>query len=140
MEPNPYLVGSSLLFVIPTTMGAYYRQWDLYFTFLFITLISSLYHATKNKYLLCIDYVACYNIVYVLYYNTRNIGYTYYYMIGTSSCAVLFWGGYLTNHFIFSTHKFERNVTHIGMHLIVVVSGIFASYLINKEQIVLNEN
>jgi hypothetical protein len=64
--PNPVLVASSLLFAIPMTMGAANQQWNLYFTFLLITLVSSLYHATKNKYLLPIDYAACYTIVYVM--------------------------------------------------------------------------
>jgi len=140
MEPNPYLVGSSLLFVIPTTMGAYYKQWDLYMTFLFITLISSLYHATKNKYLLSIDYIACYNIVYVLYYTTQTIGYTYTYILSSGSCAFLFWGGYLTNRFIFSDNKIEKNISHVGLHLIVLVSGVSASYLTNQKQLLLNEN
>lgn len=129
MEPNPYLVCSSLLFIVPTTMGAYYRQWNLYLTFLLITIISSLYHATKNKYLIIIDYAACYNIVYVMYYQTAKIGQTQNYLIWTGACGMLFWGGYLTKRLVHSPNITEKNISHVLMHLIVVFSGISASYL-----------
>lgn len=143
MEPNPYLVCSSLLFVIPTTMGAYYRQWNIYFTFLLMTLISSLYHATKNQYLVIVDYSACYNIVYVMYYQTSKIGHRTNYFIysgACAACAVLFWGGYLTNHLVFSADPFEKNVSHVTMHLIVISSAIATSYLTNKKELLENEN
>ena len=129
MEPNPYLVCSSLLFIIPTTAGAYYRQWNMYLTFLLITIISSLYHATKNKYLIIIDYFACYNIVYVMYYQTAKIGQTQNYLIWTGACGILFWGGYLTKRLVFSPDTIENNISHVSMHLIVVFSGTYASYL-----------
>ena len=116
--PNPTLVASSLLFAIPMTMGAANQQWNLYFTFLLITLVSSLYHATKNKYLLPIDYTACYTIVYVMYHHTKK-EYPISFMIGCGSCALLQWGGYATNRLIFSPSKVEKNTSHVLMHLIV---------------------
>jgi hypothetical protein len=140
MEPNPYLVCSSIMFTIPTSMGAYYRQWNLYFTFLLITIISSIYHATKNQYLVILDYAACYNVVYVLYRQTVKINQTRNFIVWCAACAVLFWGGYVTNHFVFSPESFERNISHVGMHLIVIGSGCAASYLTNKQQLVENES
>jgi hypothetical protein len=135
MQPNPYLVCSSLLFVIPTTMGAYYRQWNMYFTFLFIMIISSLYHATKNKYLIIIDYIACYNIVYVMYYQTAKINQTQNYIIWCGACGVLFWGGYVTKRLVHSPNMIEKNISQVFMHLIVIFSGMYASYLTNKLEI-----
>lgn len=132
--PNPYLVATSLLFTIPTTLGAYNRQWPLYFSFLLITLTSSLYHATKNKYLLIIDYPACCNLIVSLYFYTKHINHTGYYMISTGSCGILFWGGYFTNHFVFSSEYTEKTASHMIMHIIVVCSGIAASYLVEKHK------
>jgi hypothetical protein len=128
-QPNPLLVASSLLFTFPMTMGAINRQWNLYFTFLLITLISSLYHATKNKYLLPIDYTACYIVLYVMYEHTKT-DYPICFIIGSGSCAILFWGGYATKRLIFSSNSVEKNVSHVLMHLIVVSTGCAASYLV----------
>lgn len=139
-KPNPYLVCSSVMFIIPATMGAYYRQWNIYFTFIFITLISSLYHSTKNRYLIIIDYAACYNIVYVLYRQSAAINQLLNFSIWCGVCAVIFWGGYLTNRFIFSPNMIEKNITHVSMHLIVIGSGCAVSYLTNKHQLLENES
>ncbi len=140
MEPNPYLVGSSLLFLIPTTMAAIYRQWPMYFALLYISFISSLYHATKYKYLLPFDYIGCYVLLYTLYQETSKLGYLLHFKIGSGSCAILFWGGYLTNHLTWSDNKIEASLSHLVMHFIVIASSICTSHLMSIEDKKVNES
>lgn len=129
MHPNLYLVGTSVLFSLPTTFAAYHQQWYLYFSFLFITLSSSLYHATKNKYLLLVDYPACYNLIICLYFYTKKLKDRPIFAIASGSCAILFWGGYLTDHLVFSRNSTEQTVSHVTMHIVVIFSGIATSHL-----------
>ena len=132
MEPNPYLVVSSILFVIPTTMSAYKRKWLLYGTYIYITIISSIYHATKYQPLLYLDYPGCYAIVIVTAYENWKTGRVLHWILATFMCGVLFWGGWVSNRFVFSPNQFEKNISHVGMHLIVNICGGLTSYLDNK--------
>jgi hypothetical protein len=75
-----------------------------------------------------------------MYYQTSKIGHTNNYFIFSGACAVLFWGGYLTNRLVFSVDPFEKNVSHISMHLIVITSAIATSYLTNKKELLENES
>ena len=140
MEPNPYLVGSSLLFLITTTMAANYRQWVIYSVFLYISFISSLYHATKNRYLLPFDYMGCYIVLYTLYQETNKLGYILHFKIGSSCCALLFWGGYFTNHLTWSDNKIEATLSHLVMHFITITAAICTSHLMSVEDKKVNES
>jgi hypothetical protein len=119
-------------------MAAYYRQWWLYSSFLSITVTSSLYHATKYEPLLYLDYPACYYLVIVLAVEANAIGYLWASLLGSGICASLFYGGYACNRLIYSEDIVEQNVCHVGMHLIVLISGILTSYLVSKNT--LNRN
>lgn len=138
MEPNPYLTLSSILFIIPTTMSAYNRQWNLYATFLFLTIVSSLYHATKYQPLLYLDYPGCYLVVLVTGYENWKNGRTIFWMKSCSLCCILFWGGWIFNSLIFSKDNIEKNVSHVGMHVIFIVSGSLTSHLNRKQNGILN--
>jgi hypothetical protein len=140
MEPNPYLVGTSVLFAIPTSMAAYYRQWHLYSPFLFLTISSSVYHATKYQPLLFLDYPGCYWVVYALVTETLAIQQPCLCIVSATSCTILFWGGYLLKRFVHSPDSFEQTTSHVLMHLIVVVTGIITSYLASNHKVILNEN
>jgi hypothetical protein len=42
---------------------------------------------------------------------------------------MLFWGGYLTKRFVHSPNMIEKDISQLLMHLIVIFSGTYASYL-----------
>lgn len=135
MKPNPYLVLSSTLFVIPTTVAANYRDWNIYAIFLYMTVVSSLYHATKYPPLLYLDYPGCYTVVVILGYETYKIQKFKEFAFYSSLCAMLFWGGYLTDRLVFSDNEIEQTVTHFMMHLIVMVSGVRTSYEMHRNHL-----
>jgi len=140
MEPNPYLVASSVLFIIPTTMSAYNRHWLLYSIFLYMSLVSSIYHATKYKPLLYLDYPGCYALVLITGYENWKSGRVLYWIAGTSTCGILFWGGWCSGRLIFSTDSLEKNISHAGMHLFVNLCGCLTSYLADRHLLVKNED
>ena len=119
MEPNPYLVASSLTFIIPTTLAAYNQQWLHYSILLNLMLMSSLYHATKNITLFYLDQVACFALtastIRLSLINNHytvpitTIGYT----IGT------YYGGYMYNTFIWSPDKSVATFYHVIMHIVI---------------------
>ena len=120
VPPNPHLVGTSLLFIIPATMNAVYRQWLLYSLSILLCLASSMYHATKYPPLLIIDKVACYvlastNVYYSIKYNVSLIP-----ILACLYCIIVFHCGYLTNSFVFAENKMESLGWHMSMHLVVV--------------------
>jgi len=132
MKPNPYLVVSSTLFVIPTTLAANYRFWNIYAIFLYITIVSSLYHATKYPPLLYLDYPGCYTVILVLGYETYKVNKFTEFALYYSVCGILFWGGYFTKRLVFSENQIEQTVSHLTMHLIVIASGVMTTYQINR--------
>jgi len=140
MNPNPYLTISSVLFIIPTTMSAYKRQWLLYSIFLYMTIVSSIYHATKYQPLLYLDYPGCYGVVFITGYENWKTGRMFHWTVGTSICGILFWGGWMTGHFIFSEDSLEKNISHVGMHLFVNLCGSLTSYLADRHLLVKNAN
>jgi len=129
MEPNPYLVASSVLFAVPTTVAAYNRHWLLYSIFLYMTIVSSIYHATKYKPLLYLDYPGCYALVLITGYQNWKTGRSFHWILGTSFCGILFWGGWMTGHLVFSQDPLEKIISHAGMHLFVNLCGSLTSYL-----------
>lgn len=131
MKPNPYLVLSSISFVIPTTVAANYRIWNLYAIFLYMTVVSSIYHATKYPPLLYLDYPGCYTLVFVVGYETYKIQKFREFIFSCSVCAILFWGGYFTKRFVFSENYMEKTITHCMLHIIVMLSGVRTNYLIH---------
>lgn len=120
LPPNPHLIGTSLLFIVPATMNAVYRQWLLYSLSILMCLASSIYHATKYPPLLIVDKVACYflastNVYYSIKYKVSLIP-----ILACVYCIIVFHCGYLTNSFVFAENKVESLRWHISMHLVVV--------------------
>ena len=129
MEPNPYLVASSVLFAIPTTVAAYNRHWRMYAVFLYISLVSSIYHATKYKPLLYLDYPGVTMLVLIIGFENWKIKKMIHYFSMGSVIVVLYWGGWFTGHLIFAENKIEKNISHAGMHILVSIGGVLTSYL-----------
>ena len=135
MQPNPYIVGSSILFAVPMSIAANHRHWNIYAVFLYMTIVSSLYHATKYQPLLLLDYPGCYGVVAVLGYECYTIRKFKECLLYSSMCAVLFWGGYMTNRLTYSSDPVEQTVSHGIMHMIVIISASRTSYEKKKLEI-----
>ena len=128
MQPNPYIVCSSILFAVPMSIAANHRHWNMYAVFLYMTIVSSIYHATKYQPLLLLDYPGCYAVVAVLGYERYRIRQFNQALLYSSMCAVIFWGGFMTTRLAYSPDTTEQTATHVIMHLIVILSASHTSY------------
>ena len=119
-DPNPFLVASSFLFLIPMQLAAPLKLWTTQAVFWNLILSSASYHATKNRALFYIDQVACYALV------ACSIKDGYYGGNGTLSmtvsinlaCAYLYYYGYTYQCLIWSPDYRVATAAHMGMHLI----------------------
>jgi hypothetical protein len=133
-QPNPYLVFTSLLFIVPTTTTAYYRQWIPYSASLGLTLASSIYHATKYQPLLIVDKLACYYLTATnLYYALQN-GLVAVPVSASLYCLLVFFYGHSYKRFVFAENKQEALAWHISMHLVVMLSVLYGSVEVGRAQ------
>jgi hypothetical protein len=119
--PNPILVASSLLFIIPVAMA---KDWAVFNVSMFLALISSMYHATKNLTLFWVDQVAVYIYVIYISYRLNMIGKNLEWFIPILYSTIVYHIGYLNKRFIWSTNPMEANISHVSMHLSAVYPGI----------------
>ena len=130
LQPNPYLVATSLLFFIPMTNAAYYRQWLSYSASLFLMLASSIYHATKHPTLLIVDKVACYYLTATNMYFAIQNGHFLIPASGCAYCTLVFHIGYLSRRFVYDDDKAISLRWHISMHLVVLFAVLYVSMAI----------
>jgi hypothetical protein len=129
LQPNPYLVASSICFILPTTTAAYYKVWDLYASNLAILIVSSIYHSTKNTYMFWVDQtvVWVYTGTFIRFCLLHNINYislaTLFYSI------YLYYIGYRYTLYIWSENPVEATLYHISMHMVVLLSNTCAAYI-----------
>ena len=132
-KPNPWLIGTSLLFAIPTTTAAYYRQWVPYSSTLAMTLISSVYHATKDPTLLVLDKACCYYLTAVNVSFAITHGVVAVPVLACAYCLCVFHIGYLTKRFVYAKNKADALPWHISMHLVVMSSVLYGSLRIGAQ-------
>lgn len=131
-QPNPYLVFTSLLFIVPMTTSAYYRQWGVYSSTVLMGFASSIYHATKHPTLLLVDKAACYYLTAVNLYFSASHDRIIVPLIGCLYCCIVFYYGYLTNQFVYYPDKSKALPWHISMHLVVVLAVVYGSVSIGE--------
>jgi hypothetical protein len=126
MLPNYYLVGSSLLFIIPATIAQLQQFWVGYYIGLFMTIISSLYHLTTLQELFWAD-----RLVYFLYtlctmYTCRMKGIDVLCIIPSSFCTIIYYGGYVTRTMIWDPDQRVATTWHVIMHIVSSGTGVLA--------------
>jgi hypothetical protein len=131
MNPNPYLVGTSLLFIVPASYAAYTRFWSACAVLTYLMTVSSIYHATKNNYLFYLDQTAC--ILYALYtmHQSYKHGLIYVWYVGTGFTVLVYYGGYLTQSLVYSRNLVVATVCYGVMHLMVNACGMIVIYLVD---------
>jgi hypothetical protein len=127
LSPNPYLVATSITFVIPTTLAAYKQVWSQYVACLLIIIVSSLYHSTKNEILFWLDQVVCIaltinSIKLALKHKLYAIPAT-----GITYILTMYYGGYVTKTLIWSPDLTVATISHMSMH---IVTNILVTYVI----------
>jgi hypothetical protein len=127
--PNPYLVASSICFILPTTIAAYYQVWDLYASNISVVIISSIYHSTKNVYIFWVDQamVLFYTCTFIRFCMRNNLNYL---SISTLLYSMyIYYIGYRYTLYIWSVNSIEANLYHISMHIAALLSNTCAIYI-----------
>ena len=129
LQPNPYLVATSLTFLIPATFFAFQGQWLMYTSNVMISIISTLYHATKWPPLFYID-VCMANILTLLHLlYAIQMGYWYLPLPGIGYSILMFIYGHKYTCFVWHPSLDQATRWHISMHIVVVISVVFVSLI-----------
>jgi hypothetical protein len=131
--PNAYLVITSSLFIIPTTLAAYYRLWLEYSSCILLALISSVHHSTRSNITFVLDQFACYYLAYVFYLSSKKIKKLYIWMIGVSYSISVYNIGKIFNIMSWDKNYYVATLWHISMHLVILILTI---YVINKNRLI----
>ena len=122
IRPNPFLVLSSLCFVVPITINAFKHQWMLYSINMGILMASSLYHATKYPPLFYVDATLGYFLTFLHFYHSLLFGYGFITLPGIAYCLLMFWYGYLHQCFVWHPSLLYATIWHLSMHGVVLIS------------------
>jgi len=126
MLPNYYLVGSSLLFIIPATIAQLQQFWVGYYIGLFTTIISSLYHLTKLQELFWPDRLAYFLYTLSTIYICKKKGLVALYCIPSSFCTIIYYGGYVTRTMVWDPDQRVATTWHVIMHVVSSGTGAIA--------------
>ena len=129
LEPNPWLVASSLFFLIPTTINAIKDQWSLYTVNVSVVFISSLYHATKIVPLFYVDIVAANSLALIHLVYTIESHVRWITILDILYCIFLFYYGYARKKFVWDVRTSHATFYHVLMHLSVITSATAVALL-----------
>jgi hypothetical protein len=126
MLPNYFLIGSSLLFIIPATIAELQQFWVGYYISLFTTIISSMYHATNLRELAVLvelSYILC---AMCTFYTCMIKGSIALWCIPAGFCALVYYGGYLTKTMVWDPDQGVATTWHVIMHIVSSGTGVLA--------------
>lgn len=129
MEPNYLLVLSSLSFIIPGIVSYNTCNYDVSVLFILESIVSSLYHATKNPYILYIDYSLNQITHIISLYRILPGKFTSipYYTIWLLYVICIYYYGYLTKSLVWNPNLDAATPWHISLH---VSTSLITSYTI----------
>jgi len=130
MNPNYYLVVSSLTFITPAIVSYKTQNYDVSVLCSIVSLVSSLYHISKNPYLLYIDYIlnqiAHITILYrILPGRWASIP---PYSIWLCYIIFIYYYGYLTKSLIWNPDLDKATPWHMTLH---ISTSLITSYSIH---------
>jgi hypothetical protein len=117
------LVYTSSLFVLPAALGFIFKKHWFFILYGSLALVSSVFHYTKNRSWLYLDYPLCYLITVLLAHESIQQSLVPLFFLGGGFVFTLFWGGWMTRRLVFSPNKNEKLFAHSLMHLIVNFSA-----------------
>ena len=126
MLANYYLVGSSLLFIIPATIAQLQQFWLGYYAGLFTTIISAMYHLTKLKELFWPERLAYFLYTTSIIHICKKKGFVTLYCIPSFLCTTIYYGGYVTRTMIWDPDQRVATTWHVILHIISSGTGAIA--------------
>lgn len=130
MQPNPWLIGTSLAFLLPLGYTLRHRQTLVMAAALWlVVIVSTIYHATKDPILFWIDQLAVFTLgLSALYFGLKQGGAPLLItVIVVAGCAAAYYGGWLFDSLIWSEHFTTATASHALMHLWVIGGIVLAT-------------
>jgi hypothetical protein len=120
-DPNPYLVASTLTFLVPLHAAAQLELWQTQLVLSALLVASTSYHATKNGLLYYADQAAVTALVWRSVVDGLNGGplCTGIAIGVNAACVYLYYYGRIRQTLIWSPQFVTATASHAGMHLLV---------------------
>ena len=131
LEPNPYLVASSLGFIVPISFNLVYHQFHLYSINVAIMLISSIYHVSKYPPLFYLDAFTGYFVAIINSYHSIQHGYSLIPIPSILYAVIMFWYGYKYNCFVWDPSLSRATLWHLSMHISSITTITTVALLTN---------
>lgn len=131
MQPNPWLIATSLAFIIPLVYGIYKRAYILVAGVLTVLVCSTLYHSTKDPVLFWVDQISViYLITALLLYSYQKLRWIGISMVtaGILLNSVLYYYGWFTKSLVWSEEFKTATTAHATMHLATNIGVCFLTY------------
>jgi len=134
MEPNPWLVLSSLNFLAPALVSYKTKNYDVATLCCIVSVVSSLYHITKNPYLLYIDYPLNQLTHITTVYRILPGGWASMpaYSLWLSYVLFIYYYGYINKTLIWNPDLDAATPWHMTLHLSTAYTTcytVYATYL-----------
>jgi hypothetical protein len=135
MQPNGFLVISSLNLLIPALTCYRIKYYYLSYLYIITALTSAAYHATKIPHILYIDninaQVAHLASLYVIFPAIKTL--LPYYSIWVSYTLFVYYYGYLNNTMIWDPDLDKATPWHMSLHFLI---SIISSYILHSAHVI----
>jgi hypothetical protein len=135
MEPNLYLTRSSLFFIAPCLVSYLTRDYHITFIYVLVTLVSSVYHATKHPRLLHLDVSTAHlaHLTTVMTILPGGSATMPYYFAWLSYACFIYYYGYKTQTMVFLPDLKAATPWHVSLHVstsLMTCYTVYAAYLV----------
>jgi hypothetical protein len=129
MEPNYWLVLSSLTFLAPAIVSYNTNNYAVSYVYFTLVPVSCLYHSTKYQYLQYLDYTFAHSAHLMGIYTIIPGGWFafYYYCLWFSYNFTIYYYGYITKTMIWNPDYASATAWHMSFH---ISSSIMFSHMI----------
>jgi hypothetical protein len=131
---NPFLVLSSISFILPMTIAINKKYYLQYFSLLSLLLTSVLYHATKNNIIFWLDKIILYMTMILFLVDCHYSNHIYLPIILNIYNIYMYFYGYMTEQYVFSNTYWISMLSHASLHIFNAISySYILHYKLNND-------
>jgi len=134
MEPNYWLVLSSMSFIAPTILCYNLNNPILYGVLIMVIYISSAYHATKIPYLLYLDIPLLYTANLITLYNILPGGWKTipYYLVWLVYALFVYYYGQIHKTMVWNPNLKQATKWHMSLHISTSIMTCYTLYVTHQ--------
>jgi hypothetical protein len=134
MQPNPWLVLSSLSFLGPAIVCHKIRNPYLMSAYMIVTIVSGTYHATKNPLLVYADYSIAQLTHAMTVFTIIPGGWASmpYYSAWLTYAVYIYYYGYLNKSMVWDSDLVKATPWHMSMHASIAITSCYTLYATHR--------